>query len=158
FGNPGSLHAYGEIALEAVEEARDKIAAAIGSEAHEIVFTSGATESNNLAIRGVAERPRRRGDHLVSVATEHRAVLEPLARLAERGYDITLVEVEPHGSPRAGWVDPLRIEAAITSRTCLVSVLLANNEIGSVQSLGAISEVCRRHGVLLHCDATQGVG
>lgn len=158
FGNPGSLHAYGEVALEVVEEARDKIAAAIGSEANEIVFTSGATESNNLAIRGVAERPRRRGDHLVSVVTEHRAVLEPLARLAERGYDITLVEVEPHGSPRAGWVDPVRIEAAITSRTCLVSVMLANNEIGTIHSLAAISEVCRRHGVLLHCDATQGVG
>src|SRR3990170_2978348 len=103
FGNAGSVgHHFGDEARAAVEEARQSIAAAIGAEAKEIVFTSGATESNNLAIRGVAERERRRGDHLVSVATEHKAVLDPVARLARRGYDVTLLDVEQAGSPRAG--------------------------------------------------------
>src|SRR5262245_46353608 len=94
FANPHSVHVAGHEARDAVENARTTIASAIGAEPHEIVFTSGATESNNLAIRGVAERDRRRGDHLVSVATEHKAVLDPLARLARRGYDVTLLGVE----------------------------------------------------------------
>lgn len=158
FGNAGSLHAYGEAAREAVENSRRTIAAAIGAEPEEIVFTSGATESNNLAIRGVAERPRRRGDHFVSVQTEHRAVLDPLSRLANRGHAVTLLDVEQDGSPRAGWLDPQRVADAITDETCLVSVMLANNEIGVVQSIGAIAAACRERGVLLHCDATQAVG
>ncbi len=134
------------------------IAAAIGADAKEIVFTSGATESNNLAIRGVAERERRRGNHLVSVATEHKAVLDPLARLARRGYDVTLLDVEQHGSPRAGWLDPQKVADAIRDDTCLVSVMLANNEIGVIQPLAEIAAICKARGVLLHCDATQAVG
>ena len=94
YGNPHSVHAAGHEARDAVEAARLSIATAIGADSKEIVFTSGATESNNLAIRGVAERDRRRGNHLVSVATEHKAVLDPLARLARRSYDITLLDVE----------------------------------------------------------------
>src|SRR5687768_8627738 len=106
FGNPHSVHLFGHEARDAVDAARQSIAAAIGANAKEIVFTSGATESNNLAIRGVAERERRRGNHLLSVATEHKAVLDPLARLSRRGYEVTLHDVEPHGSPHAGRLDP----------------------------------------------------
>ncbi|HEY3392005.1 MAG TPA: cysteine desulfurase family protein [Lacipirellulaceae bacterium] len=158
FGNPHSVHAFGHEARDAVDAARQSIAAAIGADAKEIVFTSGATESNNLAIRGVAERERRRGNHLLSVATEHKAVLDPLARLARRGYDVTLLEVEPHGSSHAGRLDPQKIAAALRDDTCLVSVMLANNEIGIIQPLAEITSICRQRGVLLHCDATQAVG
>jgi cysteine desulfurase len=159
YGNAGSVgHAFGEHAREAVELWRRSIAGAIGAEAEEIVFTSGATESNNLAIRGIAERPKRRGDHLVSVQTEHKAVLDPLARLARRGYDVTLLEVEPHGSPRAGRLDPQRIADALRDDTALVSVMLANNEIGVIQPIAEIAAICRDRGVTFHCDATQAVG
>ena len=156
--NPHSVHAAGHEAREAVEQARNSIAAAIGADATEIVFTSGATESNNLAIRGVAERERRRGNHIVSVTTEHKAVLDPLARLARRGYEVTLLDVEQHDSPRAGWLDPQKVADAIRDDTCLVSVMLANNEIGVIQPLAEIAAVCKARGVLLHCDATQAVG
>lgn len=159
YGNAGSAgHEWGERAHEGVAAARETIAAAIGAQAEEIVFTSGATESNNLALRGVALRKRRRSDHLVSAVTEHPAVLEPLARLGKAGYDVTLLGVEPHGSPKAGWLDPVRVADALSDETCLVSVMLANNEIGVVQPIAEIAKVCRAHGVLLHCDATQGVG
>lgn len=158
FGNAGSTHVYGEEAREAVDAARQTIATSIGAEPSEIVFTSGATESNNLAIRGVAERNRRRGDHLVSVKTEHPAVLDPLAALATKGHSVTLLDVELHGSTRAGYLDPERVANAITDATCLVSVMLANNEMGVVQLMAEIADVCKSRGVLLHCDATQGVG
>jgi cysteine desulfurase len=159
FGNAGSVgHSYGDAAREAVEQARASIAASVNANPAEIVFTSGATESNNLAIRGVAERERRRGNHLVSVRTEHKAVLDPLARLARRGYDVTLLDVEQHGSPKAGWLDPQRIGDALRDETALVSVMLANNEIGVIQPLAEIAVFCRERGVALHCDATQAVG
>lgn len=159
YGNAGSVgHAFGEAAREAVEQSRSAIAAAINADPEEIVFTSGATESNNLAIRGIAERGKRRGDHVVSVQTEHKAVLDPLARLGRRGYDVTLLDVEPHGSPRAGWLDPQRVAAALRDGTALVSVMLANNEIGVIQPLAEIAAICRERGVTLHCDATQAVG
>lgn len=167
FGNAGSTgHAVGETASDAVERSRKVIAAGVGAEPKEIVFTSGATESNNLAIRGVAERSRRRGNHLVSVQTEHQAVLGPLARLAKREYEVTLLDVEPQSSEiagdianvRAGWLDPQKIADALRDDTVLVSVMLANNEIGVIQPLAEIGEICRERGVLLHCDATQAVG
>jgi len=172
YGNAGSTgHAFGETANEAVERSRGLIATAIGAEPQEIVFTSGATESNNLAIRGVAERQRRRqrrqrqrrrGNHLVSVLTEHQAVLGPLARLAKRDYEVTLLDVEPHSndpaSNRAGWLDPQRVADALRDDTAVVSVMLANNEIGVIQPLAEIGKICRERGVLLHCDATQAVG
>ena len=158
YGNSHSVHVFGHEARDAIDAARQSIAAAIGAEAKEIVFTSGATESNNLAIRGVAERERRRGNHLISVTTEHKAVLDPLARLGRRGYEVTLLDVEQHASPRAGWLDPQKVAAALRDDTCLVSVMLANNEIGIIQPLDEIAAICRQRGVLLHCDATQAVG
>lgn len=158
YGNAHSVHAAGHEARDAVDAARRSIASNIGADPTEIVFTSGATESNNLAIRGVAERERRRGNHLVSVATEHKAVLDPLARLSRRGYEVTLLDVEQHTSPRAGWLDPQKIADAIRDETGLVSVMLANNEIGVIQPLAEIAAICKARGVLLHCDATQAVG
>jgi cysteine desulfurase len=158
FGNPHSVHAAGHEARDVVYAARQSIATAVGADSNEIVFTSGATESNNLAIRGVAERERRRGNHLISVATEHKAVLDPLARLARRDYEVTLLDVEQHSSPRAGWLDPQKVADAIRDDTCLVSVMLANNEIGVIQPLSEIAAVCKARGALLHCDATQAVG
>ncbi|HEY2415265.1 MAG TPA: aminotransferase class V-fold PLP-dependent enzyme [Pirellulaceae bacterium] len=159
FGNAGSInHSFGLEAKEAVDRARESIAVAIGAEGREIVFTSGATESNNLAIRGLADRPRRKGNHIVSVATEHKAVLDPLRRLARRGFEVTLLEVEQHGSSRAGWLDPQKVADAIEQETLLVSVMLANNEIGVIQPIAEIAKICRERGVIFHCDATQGVG
>jgi cysteine desulfurase len=159
YGNAGSVgHQFGVDARQAVDESRESIAAAIGADSQEIVFTSGATESNNLAIRGIAERQRRRGNHLVSVATEHKAVLDPLVRLARRDYEVTLLDVEPFASPRAGWLDPQKVADALRDDTCLVSVMLANNEIGVIQPLPAIARICKQRGVLVHCDATQAVG
>jgi cysteine desulfurase len=158
YGNAHSVHAAGHEARDAADAARQSIAAAIGADAKEIVFTSGATESNNLAIRGVAERDQRRGNHLVGVTTEHKAVLDPLARLGRRGYEVTLLGVEQHTSPRAGWLDPQKVADSLRDDTCLVSVMLANNEIGIIQPLAEIAAICKARGVLLHCDATQAVG
>jgi cysteine desulfurase len=159
FGNAGSTsHSFGHEAKGAVDAARESVAAAIGASARELVFTSGATESNNLAIRGLADRPRRKGNHIVSVATEHKAVLDPLRRLARRGFEVTLLPVEPAGSPRAGWLAPQKVAQAIRDDTLLVSVMLANNEIGVIQPIAGISALCRQRGVPLHCDATQAVG
>lgn len=158
FGNPGSVHGYGDEARSAVDAARGEVATLIGAEASEIVFTSGATESNNLAIRGVATRKRRRGDHLISIRTEHPAVLDPLESLARHGYSVTLLDVAQHGTADAGRVDPQRVAEAITDQTCLVSVMLANNEVGAIAPVAAIARVCKQRGVLLHCDATQAVG
>jgi cysteine desulfurase len=159
FGNAGSInHSFGTEAKQAVDAARESLAAGIGAEAREIVFTSGATESNNLAIRGVADRPRRTGNHIISVATEHKAVLDPLRRLARRGYEITLLDVEQHGSASAGRLDPQQVADALRDDTLLVSVMLANNEIGVIQDIEKLAEICRARGVPLHCDATQAVG
>lgn len=159
YGNAGSVgHEAGDAARDAVAAATETIAGAIGAKPAEIVFTSGATESNNLAINGVATRRRRRGDHLVSVATEHAAVLGPLRRLAKQGYGLTLLEVEQHGSALAGRLRPEDLAAALTDETCLASVMLANNEIGVVQPIAELADRCHARGVPLHCDATQGVG
>ncbi len=158
FGNPGSVgHAYGWEARDAVEAARAQIAQYIGASPREIVFTSGATESNNLALRGTAERARK-GRHVLSVKTEHRAVLDPLARLARRGFEVTLVDVMPAPHRQAGLLDLDRFAAALRPDTYLVSVMLANNEIGVIQPIRLISQLCRERGVLVHCDATQAVG
>lgn len=159
FGNAGSTsHVFGWDAKDAVDRARESIAQAIHASPREIVFTSGATESNNLALKGVAERQRRRGQHLVSVTTEHKSVLDPLARLARRGFEVTFLPVASHDRPDAGALDPQQVAAVIREDTVLVSVMLANNEIGVIQPLRAISEVCRACGVWLHADATQAVG
>jgi cysteine desulfurase len=159
YGNPASTgHSFGWQAKEAVDAARAQIAAAIGAREREIVFTSGATESNNLAIRGLAERPRRRGNHLISVSTEHKAVLDPIERLTRHGFEATILDVAQAPSPRAGELDLDQLADAIRADTLLVSVMLANNEIGIVQPLAEIGRLCRQRGVVLHCDATQAVG
>ena len=159
YGNPGSTtHGFGAAAKDAVDEARAKIAAAIGAKAKEIVWTSGATESNNLAIRGVAEKHAARGRHIISVATEHPAVLDPLAKLARRGFEITLLPVIAAPDPRAGLIRVDQLAAAIRDDTILVSIMLANNEIGAIQPLAEIGQLCKQRGVLLHTDATQAVG
>ena len=143
---------------EAVEESRLSIAQSIGASANEIVFTSGATESNNLAVRGLAEWPRLSGNHIVSVTTEHKAILDPLARLARRKTEVTLISPRSIEEEDAGWVDVEKVAEAITAETFLVSVMLANNEIGVIQPLREIGELCRERGVILHSDATQAVG
>ena len=159
YGNPGSVnHVFGWDAAEAVKESRLTIAELLNSKSSEIIFTSGATESNNLAIRGVAERKRRRGSHIVSIKTEHHAVLDPLDRLSRNGYEISLLNVDQHHQPTAGRVDLDRLSDAIRKDTCLVSVMLANNEIGVIQDIATIGEICKQKDVLLHCDATQAVG
>jgi cysteine desulfurase len=159
YGNAGSAsHAFGAAAKDAVEDSRERIAAAIGARAKEIVWTSGATESNNLAIRGVAEKHSARGRHIVSATTEHPAVLDPLAALARRGYEITLLPVIAAPDPQAGLIEVDRLAAAIRNDTILVSIMLANNEIGVIQPLAEIGRLCKDRGVLLHSDATQAVG
>jgi cysteine desulfurase len=159
YGNAGSTsHSFGWEAKAALDDSRGRIAQAIGASDREIVFTSGATESNNLAIRGIAERARRRGNHLVSVTTEHKAVLDPLKKLARKGFEVTLLPVEQIGSPHAGRLSVETLASALRDDTCLVSVMLANNEIGTLQPVAEIAAICRARGIPLHCDATQAVG
>lgn len=159
YGNTGSSsHGFGWEAKSAIDGARESIGAAIGATAREIVFTSGATESNNLALRGVVERLRRKGNHIISLATEHRAVLDPLRRLARRDCQVTFLPVVGHTQSRAGQVDLDQLADALRDDTILVSVMLANNEIGVLQPLAEIGKLCKQRGVLLHSDATQAVG
>jgi cysteine desulfurase len=154
FGNPASSsHAWGWKAQEAVEEARREVAALIGSTAREVVFTSGASESNNLAIRGVAELPAGTRRHIVASAIEHKSVLEASKRLEATGWRATIAPVH-----RDGRVDLPALSAMVTDDTALVSVMAANNEIGVIQSLAEISAIAHAHGALLHVDAAQAVG
>jgi cysteine desulfurase len=155
FGNAASrTHAYGWTAEAAVDDARDTIAELIGAESgKEIVFTSGATESDNLAIKGVAEYYKAKGNHIITTTIEHKAVLDSCKRLEKEGYTVTYINVGPDGL-----IDPKAIEAAITDKTILVSVMLANNEVGTIQPLAEIGKITRARGVLLHSDAVQGLG
>ena len=159
FGNPGSIgHAFGEEAREAVDRARGLLASLLNISPNELVFTSGASEANNLAIRGIAQRFADTKGHLVSVTTEHKAVLDPLQRLARSGFEVTLLEPEQQPSAQAGWLDPDKVANALRDETRLVTVMLANNEVGVIQPIAEIAAVCHQRGVLLHCDATQAVG
>ena len=159
YGNPGSVnHVFGWDAQEVVKESRLTIAKHLGASSHEIIFTSGATESNNIAIRGVMERSRRRGNHVISVQTEHHAVLDPLDRLMRAGCEITLLEVAKQGSPDSGRIDLHKLAESIRDDTALVTIMYANNEIGVIQDITAIGKICKEAGVLFHCDATQAVG
>lgn len=159
YGNPGSTtHAIGRAAADAVDNARHRIAKALGTRSREIVFTSGATESNNLALRGVALRYRKRGNHIIGVATEHAAVLEPLDQLKREGFEVTLIPVAGADSPVAGRIDIQQIADAMHDQTILVSIMLANNEIGVVQPVAEVAELCRAKEVLLHTDAAQAIG
>jgi cysteine desulfurase len=155
FGNAASRnHVFGWRAEEAVEHARERVAALIGAESpKEIVFTSGATESNNLAIKGAAEFYREKGNHIITTVIEHKAVLDTCKRLEKDGFSVTYLPVDATGR-----VDPEQVRQAITDQTILVSVMLANNEVGTVQPIAEIGKITRERGVLLHSDAVQGIG
>ena len=154
YGNASSRnHPFGWEAEAAVDEAREQIAMLIGATAKEIIFTSGATESNNLALKGVAAMYRKKGNHIVTTATEHKCVLDTSKRLERDGYSVTYLPVDTDGR-----VTPEQVRAAITDKTILVSVMMANNEIGTVQPIAAIGKVCKEKGVLFHTDAVQAAG
>ena len=154
FGNPASRnHAFGWEAEEAVEAARKQVADLIGANPKEIIFTSGATETNNLAIKGVAEMYREKGNHIITAATEHKAVLDTCKRLEQQGVRVTYLPVQQNGL-----IDLNQLADAITDKTILVSVMYANNEIGVVQPIQEIGKLCKSKGVLFHTDAVQAVG
>lgn len=155
FGNAASRsHVFGWKAEEAVERAREQVAAFIGAKSpKEIVWTSGATEATNLAIKGVAEYLREKGNHLITQKTEHKATLDSCKRLERMGFEVTWLDVD-----REGRIDLGALEKAFTPKTTLVSIMLANNEVGTVQPIREVGQLCRTRGVLLHCDAVQGAG
>lgn len=154
FGNPSSrTHVFGWTAESAVETAREHLGHLIGCKPPEIVFTSGAGESDNLAVKGVAWASRDRGNHIITTAIEHRAVLDACGRLEKEGFDVTYLPVDG-----TGVVDPFQVEEAITDRTILVSVIAAHNEIGTIQPLTEIGRICKARGVLFHSDAAQALG
>ena len=154
FGNPASRsHAFGWAAEEAVEEARTHVAALINADPKEIVWTSGATEGNNLAIKGAANFYKTKGKHLITQKTEHKAVLDTFRELERQGFEATYLEVEENGI-----VDLKKFEAAIRPDTILASIMMVNNEIGVIQPVWEIGELCRAKGIIFHCDAVQGAG
>ena len=154
FGNPASRsHAYGWAAEEAVENARAQVAALINADPREIVWTSGATEANNLAIKGAAQFLASRGRHLITVKTEHKSVLDTARELERLGFSATFLDVDADGL-----VDPQAVAEAIRPDTTLVSMMIVNNETGVVQDVAAVARICRARGVLLHCDAVQAIG
>ena len=154
YGNAASVsHRFGWDAGAAVDRARAQVAATLGCEAREVVFTSGATESNNLAIKGALPYLKRKGDHLVTASVEHKAVIDPMKRLAREGWNVTLVEPDA-----TGMVSAASIEAALTDRTVLVSIMAANNEVGTINPIREIGALCHDRGILFHTDATQAVG
>ncbi len=154
FGNPHSgQHSIGRTAADAVERAREQVAALIGAQAREIVFTSGATESNNIAIKGVARFHKQRGDHIVTVETEHKCVLMSAARMKAEGYRVTQLPVQANGM-----IELDRLADAIDDKTVLVSIMAVNNEIGVIQPMAEIGALCRTRGVAFHTDAAQAFG
>jgi cysteine desulfurase len=154
YGNPASVsHRFGWEAEAAVERGREQIAALIGAESKEVVFSSGATEANNLALKGALPFLRKKGRHVVTTAVEHRAVLDPLKRLAREGWDVTFLAPD-----ETGMVDAGRVEAALRPDTLLVSIIAASNEVGTINPTAEIGALCHERGVVFHTDATQAVG
>jgi cysteine desulfurase len=154
YGNAASRgHRFGWAAEEAVAKARAQVAGLIGADPREIVWTSGATESNNLALKGVMEHYAAKGNHLVTVTTEHKAVLDTAKHLEQTGHRVTYLAVDIQGR-----IDLNALATALTPQTVLVSAMLGNNEIGTLQPIAAIGAICRQQGILFHCDATQGIG
>lgn len=154
FGNAASRnHSFGWGAEEAVDKAREQVAQLIGADPKEIVFTSGATESDNLALKGIAEMYAEKGDHIITAVTEHKAILDACKHLEKQGKRVTYLDVD-----REGLINLDELRDAITDKTVLVSIMMGNNEIGTIQPLKAISEICREKSVFFHTDATQGVG
>ncbi len=154
YGNAGSVsHRFGWDAEAAVDLAREKVAAGIGAEPREIVFTSGATESNNLAIKGALPHLKKKGNHLITSSVEHKAILDPMKRLVREGWDVTVLPPDHYGR-----VSAESVAEAMTDRTVLVSIIAANNEIGTINPFGEIGRLCRDRGILFHTDATQAIG
>ncbi len=154
FGNPASRsHAWGWEAEEAVEKARQQVADLIGADPREIVWTSGATESDNLALKGAAHFYQGKGKHLITVKTEHKAILDTMRELERQGFEVTYLDVQPDGL-----LDLEAFKAAIRPDTILASVMFVNNEIGVIQDIPALGAICREHGVLFHVDAAQATG
>lgn len=154
FGNAASRnHAYGWQAEQVVSKAREQIASILGANEKEIIFTSGATESDNLAILGVAEFHKEKGNHIITAPTEHKAVIDPCRYLEQKGYEVTYLDVD-----KEGCIDLQQLEDSITDKTILMSLMAANNEIGTLHPLKEIGAITRKKGVIFHCDATQGVG
>jgi cysteine desulfurase len=150
FGNPSSVHEFGRDARTAVETARENVAALLGAKTAEIVFTSGGTESNNFAVKGVAYANRSKGNHIITSSIEHHAVIEPCHFLEKQGFEVTVLPVD-----RYGMVDPDSVSKAITDRTILISIMHANNEIGTIQPIAEIGKLARDKGIYLHTDAVQ---
>ena len=153
FGNPSSGHWAAAGAKAAIEDARSNVAQLLGAEADEVVFTSGGSEANNLALKGVAWAAKVKGGHIITSAVEHPSVLEPCRFLSQHGFKITQVPVD-----RTGRIDPDDVRRAITPQTILVSIMHANNEVGTIQPLAEVSRITRTHGIRLHTDAAQSVG
>ncbi|MDR4494683.1 MAG: IscS subfamily cysteine desulfurase [Nitrospirales bacterium] len=154
FGNAASRnHSFGWEAEEAVEQGRKQIAQLIHADPKELIFTSGATESDNLALKGIVEMYREKGDHIITSATEHRAVIDTAKSLEKKGISVTFLPVD-----KTGRVSPDDIKNAITDKTILISVMLANNEIGTINPVREIGKIAKEKGIIFHCDATQGVG
>jgi len=154
FGNPASRsHSYGWEAEKAVEEAREQVAKLVNADPREIIWTSGATESSNLALKGAAHFYKDKGKHLVTVKTEHKATLDTMRELEREGFEVTYLDVLPNGL-----LDLEQFKAALRPDTIAVSVMFVNNEIGVIQDIGAIGEICRGRGIVFHCDAAQATG
>jgi cysteine desulfurase len=153
FGNPSSPYSLGQEAKAAVEEARDKMAHLIGAQSEEIIFTSGGTEADNFAIKGVAYANQHKGNHIITASIEHHAVLEPCKFLQRQGFKVTCLPVD-----KSGLVDPEEIKKAITNKTILISVMHANNEIGTIEPIVEIGEIAKEKGIYFHTDAVQTVG
>jgi cysteine desulfurase len=153
FGNPSSDHAYGYRTRLAVQTAREQLAELLGAAPEEVIFTGSGSEANNLAIKGVAYALRERGKHIITSAVEHPAIAEPLRFLEQQGYRVTTLPVDTDGR-----IDPAQVAAAITAQTILVSIMHANNEVGTIQPIRAIADVAHARGVLIHTDAAQTIG
>lgn len=153
YGNPSSIHCMGREAREAVESSRDNVAALLGSQSSEVVFTSGGTEADNLAIRGTAYAMRHRGRHMITSAVEHHAVLNTLKALEQEGFEVTCLPVD-----RAGMVDPGLVEKSVRADTILISIMHANNEVGTIQPIEQIAQVAQKSNVPFHTDAVQTFG
>ena len=154
YGNPSSLYTIGQQAKEILEQARADVAAVINAEPRELLFTSGGSEADNQAIRSAAELGKKAGKkHIISTAFEHHAVLHTLKKMEQEGFEVTLLDVHTDG-----FVRPAEVEAAIREDTCLVTIMFANNEIGTIQPIREIGAICRKHGVLFHTDAVQATG
>lgn len=153
FGNPSSIHSYGQEAKQALEEARTRVADFIGAVTDEIIFTGGGTEADNLALKGIALANEQRGDHIITTPIEHHAVLEACKFLEKRGFSVTFLPVDEYGL-----VDPRDVKKAMTEKTILISVMHGSNEVGTIEPIGEIGEIAREAGVYLHTDAVQTVG